>query len=222
MHHRGHWRGAAGLDVSGGSRNGGGGGNASQERSQHIAHALTEELPVGVMPGAGHAVQHHGAEQGFDGSQHRHGKRRHNKSLNGGEIKNQRLAVGAGKIPREHEFRQEGRNAVPLSAVRIKVMKTASDGGDFHAGIAGQNIGGESAQKHRREMARETDFELAPDDEGKQGYRSYRGIAPVYFADIGGQSKELVHKGFRHHDVKAQKILDLKHGDDDADTHGKA
>ncbi|MNT93951.1 hypothetical protein D3C72_2355330 [compost metagenome] len=74
MDNGGHRRSSPGAHVSRRTRNGGGGGNAAKERSDDITRALADKLGIGVVLLAGHAIQHHGTQQGFNRTQHGHGE----------------------------------------------------------------------------------------------------------------------------------------------------
>ena len=50
--------------------------DAAEERRHHVGHALGDELHVGAVPAADHAVGHHRRQQRLDAAQHRDCKRR--------------------------------------------------------------------------------------------------------------------------------------------------
>ena len=59
----------AGADVGGGAGDGAGGGDASEERGGDVGDALRDELHVGVVVIAAHAVGDDGGEEAFDGGE---------------------------------------------------------------------------------------------------------------------------------------------------------
>ena len=71
MYDAGNRRPCAGTDISRGPRNGSRGGDAAKERGCQIGDALRDQLHIGIMPVAGHAVGHDGRQQAFHRRQQR-------------------------------------------------------------------------------------------------------------------------------------------------------
>ena len=87
MDHGGNRRGRASADVGRRAGDGGGGGNAAEERRHDIAEPLANQLAIGLVFGAGHAVQHHSAQQGLNRPEHGHGKRRRQRACSEDQLR---------------------------------------------------------------------------------------------------------------------------------------
>ena len=62
---------SAGADVGGGTSDGARGRNAAEERRANVGDSLRDQLHVGVVVIAAHAVGDHGGEQAFNGGEQR-------------------------------------------------------------------------------------------------------------------------------------------------------
>src|SRR5688500_15316980 len=60
--------GGAVADIGGGTRDGSRGREAAEQRREDVGRALANELLVGIVARAGHAVGDHGGQQRFDGT----------------------------------------------------------------------------------------------------------------------------------------------------------
>ncbi len=68
-------RAGARADVGGRARDGAGGRDAPEERGHDVSDPQRQQLGVGVVAGAGHAVGDHGRQQRLDSAQHGHRER---------------------------------------------------------------------------------------------------------------------------------------------------
>ena len=105
MNHRSHRRFSAGPVIGGRPGNSGGGRDTAKERYHHITNALPHQLTVGTVAFTGHAIQHHGTEQGFDGPQHGDGEGGRNQLPEQVPGQADRASVGPGLLPGPGEFR---------------------------------------------------------------------------------------------------------------------
>ena len=108
----------AGADVGSGAGDGAGGGDSPEERRGDVGDALRNQLDVGVVTVAGHAVRDDGGEQAFDGAQHRDGEGR-------GEEWEDVLRAEV----REGEGREAARNAAEAGADGFDVEMEQGGGG---------------------------------------------------------------------------------------------
>ena len=76
-----------------------------------LPEALADQLAVGFVLSAGHAVEHDGAEQGFDRAQHSHRERGGQQSAKGIPAQGK---AGTRHVPRQNQLRQQLRNAAAL------------------------------------------------------------------------------------------------------------
>ena len=70
--HGGNRRCGAGADVRRRAGNRRGGSDPAEERRDNVAQPLANQLAIGFVLGAGHAIKHHRAQQRFNGAEHRH------------------------------------------------------------------------------------------------------------------------------------------------------
>ena len=96
---------SAGSNVGGGAGDGACGGNSAEEGRCDIGEALGDELDIGVVAIAAHAIGNDGGEQAFNGRKQRHGK-------SGREQGKDVLGVKSG----ECEMRKTLRNAAEPAA----------------------------------------------------------------------------------------------------------
>ena len=73
----------AGLDVRDGTGDCAGGGDAAEERNDHVGDALAHQFLIGVVAVVGHRVGHAGAQQAFNGTEHGDRDHRAEKLLGG-------------------------------------------------------------------------------------------------------------------------------------------
>ena len=76
MDDAGNRRARARADVRGGARERAGRRQAAKQRRDDVGDALREQLGVGVVPIAAHAIGDHGRQQRLDRAEHRHRHRR--------------------------------------------------------------------------------------------------------------------------------------------------
>ena len=69
MDYPGERTGGAIADIGGGARDRAGGGEPAEQRRHDVGNALTDEFLIRIVPGARHAVGHHGGQQRFDRTQ---------------------------------------------------------------------------------------------------------------------------------------------------------
>jgi hypothetical protein len=123
QHHQGvdhgrHRRLGAGLEVRGGTGDGGGGGDTAKKGRDDVADALPQQLTVGAVALAGHAVEHHGAEQRLDGAEHGDGEGRRQQIPEQLPAETELAAVRPRLAPGPLEMGCEGRNAAPQGTIR--------------------------------------------------------------------------------------------------------
>ena len=139
MDHAGDGRARAGADVGGGAGDGAGGGNAAEERRDNVGDALCDELHVGVVVVAAHAVGDDGGEKAFDRGEHGDGEGRGQQGRNVGGVE-----AGQGEVGKA------AGNAAELGADGFDGQM--EDGGDGGGEQQGDDGAGDSAGDARPEQ----------------------------------------------------------------------
>ncbi len=173
------------------------------------------------MPPASHAVQHDRAQQGFDRTEHRNGKRRRQQRAKGFDRPRKRRAIGPGLLPGPVEVRQHGRNAVPARAIRQKISELRADGVDRMTG-ARQQQRCANADEYRRQVSRQREFQSRPGDEHAERQRTDKRRAAIERAERTAEFRDLPEPGFRqlvHR--QAEEILQLQGRDHHTDAEGE-
>ncbi|CPQ89308.1 Uncharacterised protein [Bordetella pertussis] len=200
MHDPGQRAGAAVADVGGRARDGAGGGKAAEQRRDDIGQALADQFLVGIVAGAGHAVGHHGRQQGFDGAQHGDGESRADQfdDARHGDL---------GPLPAGQALRNAAESAA-YGGYAVQAQRGLQRGGHHerhqrtgHAAQVGQAV----VQQQQRQRQR------GQCGGGQVQLRQAVHELPQFFMEVragrGGQAEE---------------ILPLAYPDDDADPGGEA
>ncbi len=136
--HAGDGGASAGADVGGGAGDGPGGGDASEKRRDDVGEALGDELDVGVVAIAAHAVGDDGGEEAFDCSEQGDGE-------GGGEERDDVLGVEIGK----REMREALGDAAEAAADGLdgEVEEGDGEGGEEERDDGSGNAPGEARQE---------------------------------------------------------------------------
>src|SRR5690606_14352031 len=197
------------------------GGDAAEEGHHHIAQALTDQLGVGVVAGAGQAVGHQRAEQRLDGAEHGYRQGRGQQLAQQLEVDQQRLAIGTGQFPGQDPLRRQRRNAGMGYSVEF-IAEAAAQSGDRHI-QAHQQQPQQAAQQQGDQVAGDAPGQARPENQYCQGYRPHQGVTRTDARQCPGQRLQLVQiVGVRPYVLQAEKVLDLQGGDDNADPRGEA
>ena len=217
--HGGNRRCGAGAHVRRRAGNRRGGGDPAEERRNDVAQPLANQLAVGFMLGTGHTVEHHRAQQRFNRAEHRHGEGGRQQRLQRSPAQGK---AGARHIPGQHQLRQQLRNAVALSAVRQLIVKLRAD----RRHIAAEQVDHQhhrAAGQQRGEVARQTDTQPRPEDQGAEGDDADGGVPDVNGRQGHGQRGHFLQIMLRHMGhLQAEKILNLHGTDSDTDPGGEA
>ena len=209
-----------GAHVGGAAGDGGGGGDATKQRCNQVAQALANQLGIGVVLAAGHAVGHHRAEQRFDGAEHGDGKRGRQQLANQLKRQAQGLAIGRRQLPGPGEVRQKGRNPGMQHTVEA-VAETLAQGCQRNA-HAFQGQAGKRAHGQGRQVARHFWHPARPEDQHRQAQRRHQGVAEMGAGQGQQQNLHLLQvvQGLAAQ-AEAEQILELQGGNHDADASGK-
>ena len=82
MNHSRYRRLRAGANVGGGASNRASGGQPAEHRRHDVRHSLADQFHVRIVAVVAHAVGDHRRHQRLDRTQHRHGERRPEQSMN--------------------------------------------------------------------------------------------------------------------------------------------
>jgi hypothetical protein len=190
---------AAGPYIGGGAGDGAGGGDAAEQRREQVGEALADQLLVGVVLGAGHAVCHHRREQGLDGAEHGDGEGRAD------ELEDARQSEGRELEGREPpgdpaEGGAQGRDTLEVEGA---LGQGRRQHGDQRAGQALQAR--QHGCDHYDEQAREREH-----GGGRMEMRQRLQEMPELLVEMRA-------RGFR----QPEEVRPLAHEDDDADAGGE-
>ena len=222
MHHRRYRRAGTAADIGRGSGNGRRRRNTAEKRRGDIPQPLADQLRIRVMPGPGHAIRHHRAQQGLDSAQHGNGKRRPDQRLDQLEVHRQRLAIRARQGPRCHQSRRNGRD--PGTALATGLPGEARGNG-IHRCAAGEPVidrigrGRPYNQPHQRRGYRQ--FQAWPQQQHRKRQNTNPQLNRVkawqcrqYPPQVGQKMLARVH-------AEPQEVRHLQHRDDHGNTGGK-
>ena len=188
----------AGADVGSGAGDRAGGGDSTEERRGDVGDALRDQLDVGVVAVAGHAVRDDGGEQAFDRAKHSHGE-------------------GCG---------EEGEDVLRAEVGQGEVRQAA--GNSTEAGPDGFDVemeqgGGGCAGKDREDGAGYASIDARPDEDDGEGRGGDGDGGPLDGADVFGQhlhaGQEAAGDG---RSPEAEEVFDLGRGDQQGDAVGEA
>ena len=198
MHDGGNGRNRARPDVGRGARDGARGRETAEKYRNHVADALRNQLHVGVVPVAGHAVRHHAGQQGFDARQQGDGQR----------VGEQLADALEGHAVGHGEFGKARRQA-------------AEPGTDGFGGQAEQPYR-QRRQKHRHHR-RGNLGDRAPDQQDdrqrEQGHAERRRTEIHRVLGVGSPFVEKFRR--RVHKGQAEEVLHLRREDQQGDPRGE-
>ena len=192
----------AGLDVRDGTGDCAGGGDAAEERNDHVGDALAHQFLIGVVAVVGHRVGHAGAQQAFNGTEHGDRDHRAEKLLGGVP-----LEVG------DLQAREGLRNAAELGADRFdgKAEDRDDDRGE-HEDDDGAGQVGEPALPLRAAHL----IALGPELDDEEARKRKAEGPRIDRADVVDDRVDLAEEVGGHlGDGEAEEVLDLLQADHD-------
>jgi pyruvate/2-oxoglutarate dehydrogenase complex dihydrolipoamide acyltransferase (E2) component len=137
--HSGDGGARAGADVGCGAGDGSGGGDAAEEGRDEVGDALRDQLHVGVVAVAGHAVRDHGGEQAFDRGKHGdgEGRRQEAEDMRGAEVRQRERRKA---LRDAAEFAADGLDGQMEAAPTARVAAEERDDGAGMRGIRSRGM----------------------------------------------------------------------------------